>query len=287
MSNENWGAIFREIRESKNVSLSKVAGDYKGASEYITSKQQVSRFELGESDITLTKISALLNNLGVSFEEYLYHVRGFKLEHEKNINLLLSEYQELNNLEMIEQWYLKFQDSEKWDKLKYKSYLALKSYKSYYITEDDIEEVSDYLFSVLNWGETELSLFGEFIPFLSIFQVFEFSQEIVKRTNFNSKSSYYRQQVILTIRDCVLYFIEKSEQKQAKIMLEIYKNLIARTTVDIYNRKEYMVVEGKYYFLIGDMSKGEKIFDKLYQIYTLLDYPKTAELMKSMKQSHK
>ncbi|GAA3262021.1 HTH-type transcriptional regulator Rgg family [Lactococcus lactis subsp. lactis] len=56
MDSKSWGRVFREIREMKNLSLAKVAGDYENSSNLITSKQQVSRFELGESDTTLTKI---------------------------------------------------------------------------------------------------------------------------------------------------------------------------------------------------------------------------------------
>lgn len=56
MDSKLWGRVFREIREMKNLSLAKVAGDYENSPNLITSKQQVSRFELGKSDITLTKI---------------------------------------------------------------------------------------------------------------------------------------------------------------------------------------------------------------------------------------
>lgn len=55
MDSKSWGRVFREIREMKNLSLAKVAGDYENSPNFITSKQQVSRFELGKSDITLTK----------------------------------------------------------------------------------------------------------------------------------------------------------------------------------------------------------------------------------------
>ena len=55
MDSKSWGRVFREIREMKNLSLAKVAGDYENSPYFITSKQQVSRFELGKSDITLTK----------------------------------------------------------------------------------------------------------------------------------------------------------------------------------------------------------------------------------------
>lgn len=53
-----------------------------------------------------------------------------------------------------------------WNTLEYKSFLAQKNYKSYQISEKEIQEISDDLFSMLEWGEAELFLFSEFIYFL-------------------------------------------------------------------------------------------------------------------------
>lgn len=89
------GKSFREIREMKNLSLSKVAGDYENSPNFITSKQQVSRFELGKSDITLTKIYDLVENMGLSFEEYLYHVRNYDLPSGRALLKNLDDYKDL------------------------------------------------------------------------------------------------------------------------------------------------------------------------------------------------
>lgn len=95
MDSKSWGRVFREIREMKNLSLSKVAGDYENSPNFITSKQQVSRFELGKSDITLTKIYDLVENMGLSFEEYLYHVRNYDLPSGRALLKNLDDYKDL------------------------------------------------------------------------------------------------------------------------------------------------------------------------------------------------
>ena len=288
MDAKSWGRVFREIREMKNLSLAKVAGDYDNSPNYITSKQQVSRFELGNSDITLTKIYDLVENMGLSFEEYLYHVRNYELPSGRALFEALGRLQELGNLPEIEKIYQKLQarfvESQKqtdyWNALEYKTFLAQKKYKSYQISEKEIQEVSDDLFSMLEWGEAELFLFSEFIYFLPETLVFEFSKELIKRTKFYRKIPENKTQVTLVIRDCTNYFIEKSQVEQAEILLKSYEKLIESPIIDVYNRKEYLSIKGNYQFLIGDIEKGNQIFEDLAIMYEKLGYDKAASYMK-------
>lgn len=288
MDAKSWGRVFREIREMKNLSLAKVAGDYENSPNYITSKQQVSRFELGNSDITLTKIYDLVENMGLSFEEYLYHVRNYELPSGRALFEALGRLQELGNLPEIEKIYQKLQarfvESQKqidyWNALEYKTFLAQKKYKSYRISEEEIQKVSDDLFSMLEWGEAELFLFSEFIYFLPETLVFEFSKELIKRTKFYRKIPENKTQVTLVIRDCTNYFIEKSQVEQAEILLKSYEKLIESPIIDVYNRKEYLSIKGNYQFLIGDIEKGNQIFEDLAIMYEKLGYDKAASYMK-------
>ncbi|AYG01977.1 Rgg/GadR/MutR family transcriptional regulator [Lactococcus allomyrinae] len=290
MNQSNWGYVFRELREAKNFSLSKAAGDYQGSTNYITSKVQVSRFERGISDITLTKISGLLENIGVSFEEYLYHIRSYEQPREISLVEHLGRFQELNQLDKIEEQHLilanDYQKTKQrkfyWLALEFKAYLALKNFKDYEIKAEEINAVSDYLFSVLEWGESEIFLFGEFIPFLSEKQVFDYAKEVVNRTEFYRQFPQHKQQVVLMIRDCALYFIDKTMKEEANELLKDYKNLIASPIVDVYNRKEYKFVEGKYLLMVGKKQEAQQIFEFLAQMYELLDYPETAEMIRKI-----
>ena len=288
MDSKSWGRVFREIREMKNLSLAKVAGDYENSPNFITSKQQVSRFELSKSDITLTKIYELVENMGLSFEEYLYHVRNYDLPSGRALFEELGRLQELDNLPEIEKIYqeleVRFAETQKqadyWNTLEYKSFLAQKNYKSYQISEKEIQEISDDLFSMLEWGEAELFLFSEFIYFLPETLVFEFSKELIKRTKFYRKIPENKTQVTLVIRDCTNYFIEKSQVEQAEVLLDSYEKLIESPIVDVYSRKEYLFVEGNYQFLIGNIEKGNQIFENLAIMYEKLGYDNAASYMR-------
>ena len=57
------GALFKKIRLSKKLALKDVAGDYLSISF-------LSKFERGESEISLSRFFLLLENLDVSIEEF-------------------------------------------------------------------------------------------------------------------------------------------------------------------------------------------------------------------------
>lgn len=61
---ESYGKLFRELREQKHISLREAAFG-------ILSKSQLSRFELGENDISLSKFLLLLENINFSMAEFL------------------------------------------------------------------------------------------------------------------------------------------------------------------------------------------------------------------------
>ena len=58
------GETYRKIREEKGISISSLAGAE-------ISKSQISRFELGETEISVFKLLYLLERIGVTLEEFL------------------------------------------------------------------------------------------------------------------------------------------------------------------------------------------------------------------------
>ncbi len=67
---------------------------------------------------------------------------------------------------------------------------------------------------------------------------------------------------------------------EAEVLLNSYEKLIESPIVDVYSRKEYLFVEGNYQFLIGNIEKGNQIFENLAIMYEKLGYDKAASYMK-------
>ena len=65
------GETYRKIREGKGISISSLAGAE-------ISKSQISRFELGETEISFFKLLYLLEKIGVTLEEFLLSCNNYQ-----------------------------------------------------------------------------------------------------------------------------------------------------------------------------------------------------------------
>ena len=76
---ENLGKVFREFRISKNYSLKEAAGE-------ACSTSQLSRFELGESDLATSRFFEILDNIHVTIENFMDKTRNF--QHHEHVGLM-------------------------------------------------------------------------------------------------------------------------------------------------------------------------------------------------------
>ena len=68
---EHLGKVFREFRTSGNYSLKEAAGES-------CSTSQLSRFELGESDLAVSRFFEILDNIHVTIENFMDKARDFQ-----------------------------------------------------------------------------------------------------------------------------------------------------------------------------------------------------------------
>ena len=76
---EDLGKVFREFRISKNYSLKEAAGE-------ACSTSQLSRFELGESDLATSRFFDILDNIHVTIENFMDKARNF--QHHEHVALM-------------------------------------------------------------------------------------------------------------------------------------------------------------------------------------------------------
>ena len=76
---EDLGKVFREFRTSKNYSLKEAAGE-------ACSTSQLSRFELGESDLAASRFFDILDNIHVTIENFMDKARNF--QHHEHVALM-------------------------------------------------------------------------------------------------------------------------------------------------------------------------------------------------------
>ncbi|RBR29373.1 Rgg/GadR/MutR family transcriptional regulator [Enterococcus cecorum] len=183
---ENYGEIFKTYREARGLSLKDIA-------ESGLSTSQLSRFEKGESDLTITKFIKALRKIKMPVDEFMYVMNDFKKDEisgswEKIQTLFYSkDVAGLNKLLIVQK--------EKTDELNIfkrlntiiiKIYLGNLTNKKTH-SEEDMEFVIDYLMKVDHWGEYELLIFSNLLSSLN----HEMSMMLLKE--MNRRTDLYRE----------------------------------------------------------------------------------------------
>ena len=80
---QKFGEIFKKFRESRGIRLKDVA-------KAGISTSQLSRFEKGQTDLTITKFMLILDEINMPIDEFMYAVHDF---HRDELNELLAKIQ--------------------------------------------------------------------------------------------------------------------------------------------------------------------------------------------------
>lgn len=180
---ENYGEIFKTYREARGLSLKDIA-------ESGLSTSQLSRFEKGESDLTITKFIKALRKIKMPINEFMYATNDFKID---EINRLWVQIQTLfitKDIHGLQKLLSEQQEMEREVKIFQqlnttiiKIYLSDLTKEKLY-TQKDIDYIVDYLFVVDYWGEYELLIFSNLLFALNHEMSMMLLKEMNRRTDF-------------------------------------------------------------------------------------------------------
>ena len=93
---KKFGAIFKKFRKSRGIRLKDVA-------KAGISTSQLSRFEKGQTDLTITKFMLILDEINMPIDEFMYAVHDF---HRDDLNELLSKIRLfVSRLKFMNDWF--------------------------------------------------------------------------------------------------------------------------------------------------------------------------------------
>ncbi|MBJ8326139.1 helix-turn-helix domain-containing protein [Streptococcus pacificus] len=253
---EEMGTLFKKIRLSKKLSLKDVAGDYLSVSF-------LSKFERGESEITLSRFLLLLDNLDVSIEEF-YGIlsKGHATKTEKLIEKVSKSFQE-NNLLALKKYYK--EEIGAYNETGNKTYLYnaimiesfMVSLTGETITEEKVSHITDYLFGIEQWGKRELIIFGNSMTAISTEALNILIKEIVYKTVlFGNDESNKRIRIGLVI-NAISVYLDREQLELAKLYLDIISDMSIPETF-LYERFEYRFLLGLYWIKSGKIAIGKK-----------------------------
>ena len=185
---ENNGYFIKKLRLSKNLTQSQLA-------EGILSKNFLSRYERGESQVNDSTFLRLLERMNIYFSEFEELFQGENSQKEF-LNEVIKAKKE-NDAYLWE--VLKKREEEAFEKSKNIRHLHNKILMEAFLAEMDGQTLSkiskrqilNYLFDIENWGLYEIELFGNFTIFFSPEENHQFVHLLRKKKNhFSSERRY-------------------------------------------------------------------------------------------------
>lgn len=273
---KDLGEVFRYFREARHISLSEATGgDF--------SKSMLSRFENGQSDLSAQKLFSALSSIRTEIEEFT--VAAGIQDHHSHKELLskIQECLQANQMDLLEELYLekekitqKSKQASDWvERLIVKAYLcALK--ESEKASQEELDFLHDYLFSVDIWGRYELHLFSVCTPILSLDLFSQYTKEILARQDFSALFANNRNTLHTTFLNGYLLAISQENISQADYFQQVIEQHFYEEN-ETYFRIVYLFAQGELACLKGQTEEGLTQMKQAVDIFRILNCQHSAD----------
>ena len=271
-----YGGTLREIRKHKGLSMQELA-------EGICSVSFLSKFERGDSDITLGLFTRILEKLMISTDEFLYIHNDYQTDLlEQFFKDVSVAYNERNFTRLK---FLREQEMKKWQEFQVKTYyynvlliqvlemiVDMKAFDEE-VKEEDISLLTDYLFRVEVWGYYEFMLYNATLLFLQPTMVVQLSRTAYEKSN--RYRNYKKVNVVIStiIMNTITYLLgpvnqfDKGFEFQAEIKeFFSYLETLAIPESHLFERVSALHLKGAYELKAGNKVIGIAKFQQAIEI---------------------
>lgn len=248
---KDLGAVFKNLRTNRHISL-------KQLSDETVSISQLSRFERGESDISISKFLTALDKMNVEVREFIDAANNYQqTEQIKFMSALIPlEYERdiAGFKRMMEEEEAKFKAHP--DVYRYHlNVILLQSFvckcdESVPFPQDYVDQITDYLFTTEDWNIYELILIGNTYLFIDVPVLHRMGQEILKRQEYYSEITAQKNLVVITLLNIWETCLHRGYVEIARFYEENIQPLLKNET-DMYKRTIYLFLSGYQTYLEG------------------------------------
>ena len=276
-----YGYLLKTLRKEKGVSQSEL-------SEGILSKNHLSKIERGENDISFQTLLKLLDRLNISlfeFELLLDKTQDNQSTFLKDLSIAVVN----NDLYLLNELLTReIELKSKSNNIRHKhNVILLKAYIDKFsntsFNHHDIQEIIQYILSVDECGRYEISLFGNFVGFMSSDMRHKLVKMIHRKSQlFYSDKNYTEIFSRILLNVCYADLMDKNFNSAIEVIDIIEKHL--NHTELYYEINQCKFFKGLY--LIGTQNKdeGEKLCKKCIEyFYFMNDISKAIEHQKVLK----
>ena len=278
---KNLGKVFKELRESRKISLRKATGGRFSAS-------LLSRFENGQSEISAPKLITALENIHASMEELLFLARGFHQDAYSEFRNRIVEAIDPQDLTSLRTLYQREYQQLPFSKDRQEHILNAILIKSYMkaidvtvtLTSEEERVLHDYLFSVEIWGLYELSFFSSCSPLLSVQLLTKYTREMLRKSDFLQGVGKNRNMMYTLLLNAFMACIEIDDFTNALYFKkQIEKNFFEEN--ETYFRIVYLWAEGLLDSKQGRVEEGQRKMEDALRIFEMIGCSKSADFYRS------
>ncbi|QTD42950.1 helix-turn-helix domain-containing protein [Sporosarcina sp. Te-1] len=267
---KKYGVTVRKIREQKGYTLQQLSSG-------ILSVSFLSKFERGESDISLGHMSHLLEKLFLTFEEFFYLHEGVGLEQieyffdkarEAYVNRDLEQLRQLREV-ALDKWETHDLETFRCSTLMLDVYEGIISNQMINSSEDTLDFLYTYLFDVEVWGYYELRLYNSTMFLMPPEMIMKLSKIVFEKSQRYRNFKEINKVIIAILMNTLTYLLAGSTLyvEQYKVFLGYLESLNIPED-DLYTRNSLLQIKGNYEIKIGNREKGIEMVKKAISIYT-------------------
>lgn len=220
---ENIAAVFKELRIARGLSLKDIA-------QGPLSVSQLSRFENGQSMLAADKLLIAISGIHLTLAEFGYALNNYKLSGTAQLSNQLIRLQENQDIEGLKELLATY-DDEVYDVYKRLNRLVIECriktmVQDYVIDAEAREFLAKYLYSIEEWTNYELFIFGSTMNMMSTEDLIFLGKAFIERDKFYLFLRENRQSAQMVLTNLLIYLILRSEFYYVAFFIKQLESLI-------------------------------------------------------------
>ncbi|MGW8382442.1 Rgg family transcriptional regulator [Streptococcus parasuis] len=262
--NSKLGITLRKVRKGKQISLCSVADEH-------LSKSQISRFERGESEISCVRLINILDKLHITLDEFLFlHNEDFtNTESFTNLIHYIRKQYSSQSIENIAR--LLSNDSKytlnSFEKTMVKSILYTMD-SSIIPSDEELLQLTDYLFKVERWGYYEIILLGNCVRTINYNSYFLLTKEMLNNYIYSSLNKTNKRIVTQLAINCLILSIDKENFSNCSYLIGEIKTLLDNE-LNFYEQTVFLYAMG-YFEFKRQLGTGVEKMKQAIQVFEIL-----------------
>ena len=259
------GELYKELRMARGLRLKDIAQDN-------LSIPQLSRFENGQTMLAADKLLLAISAIHMSFAEFGHAVNNYETTDFFKMGSRIMNLHQDQDIEGLKQLLEDYKDYETYDVYNRLNLLVIKDSihsldNSYTIEKEEVEFLTQYLYSIEEWTEYELYIFGNTMSFLSNEDLIFLAKAFVERDKFYHSIPSHDSTAKLTLLNIIAELIERNAFYYVSHFTNILESLITYQDMFIITTINFFKLMVNY--IKGEQKNKQKIRDYLLALETL------------------